>query len=337
MYTRWTATPLTPLVIAGAENRPTEADIRAEGLRAPEVKGMARYWFRLLAPSVLGCGQHDAAATAATVATWEGAWFGDTEQGGRLNVVSRPTSVALPTDMALLRMNNAQGRTAERCAIMPVPHANQPPFQFDLRTHDARAMRAAVCCLWLLSMLGGVGARTRRGFGSLALGLIGADARACAVVQDLPLPFSVEGDLWQVGDTYRKGIASARRVLADAAGIGAPRANTALPALHASTATLFVVRAEGGAWRDWQAAMNGLRTDFYSKYKEAFGVGNRLGSPSNLHLQLKRDVVGDFYGVVLCFNTEQQHSDQGCDDLANQLYELDDNGWEVQRVDLPSA
>lgn len=336
MLTRWTATPLTPLVTAGAENRPTEQRLLAEGLRAPEVKGMARHWFRLLAAAVFGCDGDTAAATAAQIAAWEGAWFGDTECGGRLKVISRPSRDGLSTDDVRLRMNNAQGRTALRRAILPAPIACEPYFQLELRTHDARAMRVAVCCLWLISMLGGVGARTRRGFGSLAVALTDADARACAALQNMDLRFAVDSDLWQIAVAYENGLEIARWVLAEAAGIGSPRAKADLPALHASKAALFVVRAPDGAWSDWEGAMNGLRSGFYRGYKASFNVNNRLGSPSNLHLQVKRDATGEFYGVVLCFHTEQ-HLDTDCNELANRLYDLEDQAWEIQRVDLPSA
>ncbi|MBK1700191.1 type III-B CRISPR module RAMP protein Cmr1 [Thiococcus pfennigii] len=336
MLTRWTATPLTPLVTAGAENRPDEPRLLAEGLRAPEVKGMARYWFRLLAATVFGGDDDTAVSTAAKIAAWEGAWFGDTECGGRLKLVSRPCTTALPTKTAHLRMNNAHGRTAVRCAIVPADGACDPYFRLELRTHDARALRVAVCCLWLISMLGGVGARTRRGFGSLAIALTDADFRASAALQDLDLRFAVDSDLCQIAVAYESGLKIARRALAEAAGIGSPRANADLPALHASKAALFVVRAPGGAWSDWEAAMNGLRTDFYGGYKQSFSVHNRLGSPSNLNLQLKRDATGEFYGVVLCFHTEQ-HRDEECNELANRLYELENRAWEIWRVDLPSA
>lgn len=153
---------VTPLFLGGAE--PNE---RAE-LRPPSIKGMLRDWYRVLVGTEVAVKE-------------EAELFGGTAPG----IGQSPFLLAI--DRPLTRHERWERQRVSRDAVSGLNYLGYslilgqndrkaiPSGQsFELRavfprggTGDQR--RALLASLWLLSHLGGLGTRSRRGFGSLAL------------------------------------------------------------------------------------------------------------------------------------------------------------------------
>jgi CRISPR-associated protein Cmr1 len=149
----------------------------------------------------------------------------------------------------------------------------------------------------LFLLLGGIGARWRRGFGSLwpANENGFADPIAGAGMEEHAHWFGRRVGA-AIGRLRRPGPVSAASA---AAPPGVRR-------LRSGAARLYLVEPAEGAWITWDDAMDHLRDDFYRPLKAKLGVG-AIGSarrgarePSPLVIQIKPS-AGGFVGVALVF------------------------------------
>jgi CRISPR-associated protein Cmr1 len=174
---------VTPLFMGGAEPRGNPADVRALGVR-----GALRWWLR----AAIGGGGGAGAAFSDTQALWraEASVFGvvDSNQSSASPVVvlvqnvqggsqplmkDRPVRSGTPfngRDYLLYGMHGNRNNPAEARQYYP------PGTRFTLCLRPrlgaegaSAALERACAALWLLLMLGGLGARTRRGAGCLAV------------------------------------------------------------------------------------------------------------------------------------------------------------------------
>lgn len=178
---RVTLQVLTPLFLGGAEQQ-------AE-LRAPGIKGPLRYWYRAADP------RFGAPWTPGARLTREDRFFGGTRPGagqspfllrveqsqpamktwGEFNARRFDVGRGRDTRNGLeylgypFRMGNntsrkaiVPGETFQVRSVMPRPVDPDPDFDKELR-------RALVASWWLLCHLGGLGSRSRRGFGAVGL------------------------------------------------------------------------------------------------------------------------------------------------------------------------
>lgn len=338
MRTQWFATPFTPLITAGADR--SGGNPVLEGLRTPQLKGHLRFWFRLLAAGVLGGEATTPQQAVDRMKEAESLWFGDTHCGKRLTIHTQTTDLGMPHPEVDVRMNAGDGRPAVRQAIIP-PSACKPgseavpSFYVTLQGASLTGTKIALCCLWATAMLGGVGARTRRGFGSMAI--LPRDDATRRLAADLGLMYSCSGaTLTEIADNYRNGLANVLNVIESAFEEVAPvshgdmdgdskqpgnhrpdKASSAAQAVRIPSVTQGVARlllvgaAPGRMWPDGRTAMDDLRERFYRPYKNDPTVGtntgpwkkNEVGSPSWLHIQIKPAASGGCYGVVMAFQS----------------------------------
>lgn len=155
MELRLTVEAVTPIFIAGADQR----NIQNEGLRAPTLRGLMRWWFR----SIMGT-----MVSIENLRTLENSVFGSTEQKSAIKVKtitdSQPTSINIPNELRYLWFSmHLQKKRNQR--LLWYPQGSE--FEIVLHSDNKSALKIASGCLWALIYLGGVGSRMRRGAGSL--------------------------------------------------------------------------------------------------------------------------------------------------------------------------
>jgi CRISPR-associated protein Cmr1 len=161
---------VTPLFLAGADAMTAE-------LRLPSVKGALRYWYRAINP-------HFQKVPEGGKATWEEILFGGTGGGaGQSAFFMRKKN----ENLKIMRMSSLPRDLdyfsfflRRRCSyISPVSNyadklSGRFTIQLLLRPHRnankvAPDWKGLVSSLWMLGHIGGLGARSRRGFGTIAL------------------------------------------------------------------------------------------------------------------------------------------------------------------------
>ncbi len=171
----FTLETVTPLFVAGADQRQAE-------LRAPSFRGMLRYWLRALLGGLYGTDRDG----LKKVWEEEQSVFGTTDHGSaimiRLEVdgLGEPLPFERepaqrdargqrqPTGRDYLFWSMAQmGRDAVNRQYYPPGRTFS--LTLSLRGQDRAPLNKAVAALWLLTYLGSIGARSRRGAGSLAV------------------------------------------------------------------------------------------------------------------------------------------------------------------------
>lgn len=329
MQCTFQAEVITPLLVAGAD--PRSPDVMREGLRPPEVRGQLRYWFRAMMGGIVG-------DDLKTLRTLEGRVFGDTDQHSKIKVVTAPVAAFTP-QTAYLRMNDPGTLTlpSGRAVAAPSRKAIPPPTPYSLwLTGVAQTeLNLGLGALWLVIMLSGVGARIRRGFGSLALAP--TDTETAQALQNLDLSFTYTGaDLKALATTLAAGLSRVKAVFQRYAAIGSPSPASTYRVLSSPTARLYLIRPKTRFWGGWQDAMDDLRKDVYRAFK---GVISRssIGSasprqPSPLIIQIKRTGARGYFGVLLAFK-EDLYFGPGWGTLDSFLRGL--AGYEVELVTLP--
>jgi len=146
---------ITPLFIAGADQR----NIENEGLRAPSLRGLLRWWFRAIMGGIV---------SAKDLRELESKIFGSTNQKSSVKILSttksQPSEISIPPDLRYLWFSiHMQKRKNQRLQCYPP----KTKFKITLSSHDENSFKIASGCLWTLIYLGGAGARMRRGAGSL--------------------------------------------------------------------------------------------------------------------------------------------------------------------------
>jgi len=300
----FTAELITPLVIAGADNR--KPDLKQEGLRPPSLRGAMRWWFRAMMGGIVGSHDH-----YNTLRELEGSLFGNTE---RKAIVQTRTKLNgdTPIGDAYLRMNDHDKLRLDNGRVVAAPKrlAIEPTtsFQLALRIFDPRGVQVALGSLWLVAMLSGIGARDRRGFGSLSLSPL--DDLTEQVIAGLDLSLNYSGSLADICAGLSRDLTQIQSLFNHYASNG-PIA--AIPddfsILCGRTAKCFLITPQSGFWGTWQESMDDLRNNVYRAFKTAIGEG-RLGSgkprhPSPLHIQIKRTSSGGHFGLLLAFKSEK--------------------------------
>jgi CRISPR-associated protein Cmr1 len=328
---------LTPLVIAGAD--PKSPKVIAEGLRPPSLRGAMRWWFRAMMGGIVGPDNN-----YKTLRDLEGEAFGSTTASAAWQVRTRPSSAVTP-QTAHLRMNDPTPIHKGKRTLRPARDAIGPGVKFKVELSFARAdaVPLVLQSLWLFSMLGGLGNRARRGFGSLTLAPVDEQTKQAA--QELSLDFSYPATslaniAMHLGNTLTKihGYFSSYTTV-----------KGSLPpaeffTLSRSRAKLYLLKPLSKSWSTWNEAMDDLRCDVYRPFKGnlssiGLAVGQkRLASP--LLIQIKRSAQKEYFGVLLAgqysnphLNIEKSYFGKGwaeLDDFLNWLA-----SYEHQEVLLP--
>ncbi|MBO0792121.1 MAG: type III-B CRISPR module RAMP protein Cmr1 [Ktedonobacteraceae bacterium] len=210
----FTLRTLTPLFLAGADQTTAE-------LRAPSFRGLMRYWQRALVGGLIGTTSHD----IETVKTVETAVFGATDTGSAVSIkvsaissgpkeFTEQTSVRMggtrrATGKGYLLWSMAKSGRADRGNLKPARWYFPPgtSFQVTLSARDQNAMRfkQAITAFWLLAHLGGVGSRSRRCAGSLAVQAVQGDTGN--------LSFNVSKNIQALKLQIEQGIREAKKVI----------------------------------------------------------------------------------------------------------------------------
>ena len=162
---------VTPLVLSGADQR------RAE-LRLPSVKGMLRYWYRAVDPEY---NQKRKLDDEEKGSTWENSLFGGTGAGEgqscflmRLhskNPAVRGWKKRIDLSYLAFSLEGKRGRIVQEPRGYLEPN-NTFSLSFCMRPSIEAVdqyWRRLIAAIWLLGHVGGLGYRSRRGFGSVAL------------------------------------------------------------------------------------------------------------------------------------------------------------------------
>lgn len=153
---------VTPLFLGGSDPRGKPE------LRAPSLRGVLRFWLRALLGGVLGDNPKEVFQRESQV-------FGSTEHASPV-IVRMPHSLKIPSPVQLTQ--NRPGLaylffSARSFKNQPGRHAIPNGFKFTCTlqqrpgTPDPNTLPAAAAALWLLTHLGGLGMRARRGGGNL--------------------------------------------------------------------------------------------------------------------------------------------------------------------------
>ena len=207
----FTLRALTPVFMAGADQT------RAE-LRSPSFRGLMRYWQRALVGGLVGTDANG----LQDVKKAETALFGATDSGSAIAIkVSAASNEAREfTERVSIKVGNTWQATGKGYLLWSMVRSGRPEkgnvkparwyfppgttFQVTFSTHsdDASKLKEAVAAFWLLTHLGGVGSRSRRGAGSLA---VQSDKSSL-----MDFPFQAPENVQVLKQQIEQGINSAR-------------------------------------------------------------------------------------------------------------------------------
>src|SRR2546421_9149932 len=174
----FTLQTITPLFLAGADQ--TRAEIRA-----PTFRGLMRYWQRALVGGLVGTGQEG----LKQVMQAETDVFGATDTGSAVSIkvsgvsgepreFNEQISVRVAgkwqaTGKGYLLWSMAKSGREDKGNLKPARWYYPPGTSFQVRLsargQDETKLKQAVAAFWLLTHLGGIGSRSRRCAGSLAV------------------------------------------------------------------------------------------------------------------------------------------------------------------------
>lgn len=241
---------VTPMFLGGADPRGEPE------LRAASVRGALRFWLRALLGGALGDRNLDALRRA------ENEVFGSTDTGAspvvvRLKELSGSSTLTKASFSALAEWDGksrvyrkpgiaylffaARGtrRESERKAI-------QGKFQLILNARPGaqaeEAFKRAYAALWLLTRLGGLGARSRRGAGSLQVVQVKGD-----VPSGLPaLPIRATSPE-ELQEELAKGLRALRQLVGDAGNVSNP---SAFDVLHPNACKIWIINKIFSSWEE---------------------------------------------------------------------------------------
>ena len=246
---------VTPLFLGGADPRGEPE------LRAASIRGALRFWFRALLGGIIG----DDNKGLELLRNDEAKVFGSTKFGASPIIIqveysdfrttpfsqlaqrdSATRSYGLPGVAYLFFVARGTRRNRERKAINPGTKFN---LKLSLRPGligKQKAFQHACAALWLLTHLGGLGARSRRGSGSLQVIRV-----TPPVLDDLPA-FEIHArEPSELRDELQTGLSRLRESLPySARNIGPP---TTFDVLHPRTCKIWVMDR---CFNSWDAALD---------------------------------------------------------------------------------
>jgi len=279
---------ITPIIIAGIDKNKVE-------LRSSSIKGMLRWWFRFYKSSFLD---------VQNLRDFENKIFGSTENGCLfyMRILNFPQSI----EDAYLCMNdkrkkgqNGAGKDyykIKRPAYLPnqnfeISFKFFPHFKYQNELENS---------LMLLSLFGGIGARWRRGFGSVQIE-----------------NFKLKSDTLE---SLSKEIVGK---IKDLKGSNKPN-----DFMSISNTKIYLIKPKDKFWDSWESAMDNLRDNFYRKIKNQLKMGKIAYKPSNgerevspVIIQIKKTKNNNYFGVVLVY--EKRSEFKNFEDKINALTNLE--------------
>lgn len=303
---------ITPLFLAGADQNTAE-------LRAPSFRGAMRYWFRALVGGMVGTDPRG----LEEVIKAESSVFGATDQGSsvRVKVSEASRKPEQFTEQIRVRIRGEWQATGKGYLLWSMARSGNPArgnvkparwyfprgtrFQFTLSAQNNTQqdyINQAVASFWLLTQLGGLGSRSRRCGGSLAVTSI--------TDTTFNLPFSVPETAQALKQQLEQGIKTARTFLhINSHQVTDPRFDV----LSRGNSRIWILQDNPVTWKSPDEAMRVIGEslqDFRSKIpiqqRKVFGlplkgINGRRSSP--LHLRIIKLQSDKYVGIATLFKT----------------------------------
>ncbi|MEN3045247.1 MAG: type III-B CRISPR module RAMP protein Cmr1 [Candidatus Hydrothermales bacterium] len=254
---------ITPLIISGAKKEEVE-------LREQSLKGMLRWWFRFYKGATL---------SLRDLKDSEEKIWGSQNFASRVRIFIKNKNLSYQINKkdyyAYLCMNDRRGRYSN---IKRKAFVEGQEFVINFKifpSFDLNINKELEKTLFFLSNFGGLGARWRRGFGSIMID-----------------KFNPKGNnLKEIAENLKKEINRS---------VGSEN-NQGF--INLSNTCIYLI-SKKGFWKSWEEAMDDLRENFYRnlknnlKLREIAIYGERKVSP--LIIQIK-NLNSNYYGVVLAW------------------------------------
>jgi len=157
---------VTPLFIAGADQR----NIENEGLRAPSLRGLMRWWFRAIAGGGV--------STVEKLKIEENKLFGSPNEKSAISIIVKEKNTKKDIFKNIMReIIKSRGRDeGQRYLWFSMTYGGndkrevylpRSTFILTIRSSDKDRLNLALGSLWCVIYLGGIGTRSRRGGGNL--------------------------------------------------------------------------------------------------------------------------------------------------------------------------
>jgi CRISPR-associated protein Cmr1 len=265
---------VTPLFLGGAEPRGTKEQPAKPELRPPSVRGAIRYWLRAALGGVIGDSNPEA------LHKLESAVFGSTDFGS-------PIQLRLQGNLKFSSQKILPHKEAGKRNAFDAGQAFKLMMR-QLRTNDEPIWHAACSALALTLIFGGIGLRSRRGYGTLRI----VKSSEPAIIPPMPHTLDAWGKYIEQTTT---NVLQAMRDLAIAQKVRVadlPKGPTHYPCANQSG----MIRICDLKANDAMDAVTHFMTN--SRNDPAFGGigrGQRQASP----LWMRPIPIGDKYGLLL--------------------------------------
>lgn len=279
---KFTLRVLTPLFLSGVDQTTAE-------LRAPSFRGLMRYWYRALVGGMIDATPQ----SLSSLREAETALFGATDTGSVVTLKVSPTTEKAKefTDQISVRVGGSCQATGKGYLLWSMAKSGKqergnfkparwyfPPgtsFHITLATRGTNASRLeqATAAFWLLTQLGGLGSRSRRCAGSLAVEHVQDNPTSLSFVQAASaqdLKFALEQGIEQVRAIVGKLPELAHKT-------SAPRSfqsgQTAFDILAPGACRIWVLQEEQ-PWQSAEKAMERLGENLQS-YRSRIAISRR--------------------------------------------------------------
>lgn len=291
---------VTPLFLGGADPRGEPE------LRAASIRGALRFWLRALLGGFTG----DSPQGLERLRQAEARIFGSTERGAssvvvhvqqiKTNIDSFSEIIGGRPGIAYLFFSaRGIGREPERKAIKP-----ETRFNITLRSRPAvekghRMVWHACAALWLLTRLGGLGMRSRRGAGSLQV------VKVSQAPPSLP-PFEIRSrDPSELRSGLRSGLAQLRKAISSTnTEVKTP---TAFDVLHPVACRIWVVDSVFDTWAEALNAFGKSMQEFRNRRQPDYSTVKQALQGR----QLERTVERAAFGLPIVFRFTSLGNEKG--------------------------
>ena len=307
----FTLRTLTPLLLAGADQTSAE-------LRAPTLRGLARYWYRALIGGVVGANKE----SLPMVMKAETAIFGATDTGSAISIrVSDASKDPQRFRKESYSRENVSGRDyllwsmaasgkGDRYKPDRLLFPKDTTFRVTLssRGDDDTKLQQAIAAFWLLTHLGGIGSRSRRCAGSVTVDSIDGDDKT-------GLYFGPPEDIEDLQHQICEGIKITQKLVRESLPNNASTSvtQTSFDTLAQKACSIWILHND--SWHTPDVAMRAIGSNLQT-YRSGLplesrivfglplmGVDNRSRHASPLLLRIVELQKGKYAGLAVLFKT----------------------------------
>jgi len=308
---------VTPLFIAGAVQR----NIENEGLRAPSLRGLLRWWFRAIMGGM---------TSIDCLKILENEIFGSTKISSTVKI---KTTIEEISSLKFIK---------EEYYMKYYRHCYAPGSKFEayIYSRDKTKLNIALCSLWAAIILGGVGGRSRRGGGSLRVVKVNNNnTRHAQLDKSLPT-FIIEGsNAKEVGNSISENLSKVYDLFANYCKFQncfcPPKTKPNFCILSKETASIHVLQHPRDPYRDYKDGLNYV----FQKYRQfkhsrlLGGISPRKASP--LLIGILKTNRGYFVKLVEFYTSVLQNENQG--DLKNIFDKLNKELGKIEEITIPEV